>query len=102
MRKNESLQRQRRRRTDTARKDSTPARDPCKPAWSAYLEGLKESIDVAEAAKPLVSVMPVAPGHEGMEIRSDGTWAFRRLSKGKETEFEKFRAWMDRGKTHGL
>ena len=87
---------------NTVRKERAPARDPCKQAWDAYLEALKESVDATEAAKPFVSVMPVGPAQENMEIRSDGIWAFRRLSRAKEAEFEKFKAWVDCRKTRGL
>ncbi len=86
----------------TAQKESGPIHDPCKQAWDAYLEALKESVDATEAANPFISLMPVGPGQESVEIRSDGMWAFRRLSKAKEAEFEKFKAWVDCRKAHGM
>ncbi len=82
--------------------DTKPTYDPCRREWDLYLEASRELAAATEAVKPLIAVMHVEPGAEVQEIRNDGMAAFRRLSKAKEAEFDKYKAWVDCRMAHGL
>jgi hypothetical protein len=76
--------------------------NPCKQEWEAYVEAAREAVEATEAAKPFVTFRGLKPGEQASELPREGMLAMRRLSRGNEVQAEKYKAWLDCCKSHGL